>query len=101
MKQLYLYILFCDQKIFYIGITDNLKRRSLQHKKGESPYTKKFFDIKLVYYEKHKTRKEAEKREIQIKKCSRAKKIALIKGDKILLKELSKAHEIVDDPCGR
>ena len=101
MKQWYLYILFCDQKIFFIGITDNLRRRLLQHQSKESPYTKQFFDIQLVYYEIYNTRKEVEKREAQIKKWSRAKKKALIRGDILLLKKLSKGREIVDDLCGK
>lgn len=101
MKQWYLYILFCDQKIFYIGITDNLRRRLLQHQSKESPYTKQFSDIQLVYYEIYNTKKEAEKREAQIKKWSRAKKKALIRGDILLLKKLSKGREIVDDLCGK
>jgi len=76
----YTYILFCNQKIFYVGITNNLKKRLEQHKKKQSPYTKKFSDIKLVYFEKHKLRGQAEKREKQIKNWSNAKKKALIQG---------------------
>ncbi|PIS16959.1 MAG: hypothetical protein COT61_01110 [Candidatus Portnoybacteria bacterium CG09_land_8_20_14_0_10_44_13] len=30
----FLYILFCDQKTFYIGITKNLKSRFEEHRKG-------------------------------------------------------------------
>lgn len=91
----YIYILFCDQKIFYVGITNNLKRRLEQHKKKQSSYTKKFSDIKLIYFEKYKLRSQAEKREKQIKKWSIAKKKALIEGDIKLLKKLSKSHKIV------
>ncbi len=75
------YILFCDQKIFYVGITDNLKRRLLEHKNG---------------YSKYNTRKEAEDREKQIKGWTIAKKIALIKGDKNALILLSKSREVVE-----
>ena len=49
--------------------------------------------VKLVYKESHPNRPEALKREIQIKRWSKSKKLALIKGDKSLLAELSKSHD--------
>ena len=88
----FLYVLFCDQRTFYVGITDNIERRLNQHRNGESFYTKKFSDLRLVYTEKFTKRKEAEKREIQIKGWSVAKKKALIKGDKEDLINLSKCR---------
>lgn len=90
------YILFCNQKTFYVGITKDLKERLNEHKKGYSLYTKKFSDIKLVYKENYKTRKEAELREKQLKGWSIAKKKALILGDKKLLIKLSKSRKLVD-----
>ena len=86
----HVYILFCDKKTFYVGLTDNLERRLTQHKRKESFYTKKFSDLELVFKEKYSLRWQAEKREQQIKKWSVAKKKALIKGNKDLLKKLSK-----------
>lgn len=91
-----LYILFCDQKTFYIGITDNLERRFTQHKNKESFFTKKFSDLRLVYTERFNKRIEAEKREKQLKGWSVAKKKALIEKDKEKLIKLSKCREIVD-----
>ena len=87
----YVYILFCNQKIYYIGSTDNLERRIEQHRRGESTYTQKFSDIKLVYSEPCPTRLEAERRELQIKGWRIAKKKALIAGDTLLLKQLSRS----------
>ncbi len=92
----YVYILFCDNKSYYVGMTDNLDRRIDQHKKGKSFYTKQFSDIQLVYSEKQSSKAAAEKRELQIKKWSVAKKKALINGDLELLKKLSKGLEFVD-----
>ncbi len=89
----YIYILLCDQKTFYVGITDDLKRRVKQHKSKYSRYTKRFSDVRLVYFEKYQTRTQAEKREIQLKNWSIAKRKALIKGDIALLKQLSKGPE--------
>ena len=92
---------FCNQKTFYVGITDNVERRLRQHKNKESFFTKKFSDLELVYTEKFTTRKEAEKREKQIKGWSIAKKNALITNDKEKLVKLSKCREIGDVSCGR
>ena len=88
------YILFCDQKTFYVGMTNDLDRRLSEHKNGYSPYTKKFSDIKLAYQEKFSQKITAELREQQLKKWSVAKKKALIAGDKDLLVKLSKSSEL-------
>ena len=87
------YILLCDQKTFYVGITDNLNRRLNDHNSGYSNYTKKFSNINLVYKECFKSRRDAEVRETQLKGWSVAKKKALIMGDKNLLIRLSKSSE--------
>ena len=76
----YVYMLLCDQKIFYVGITNDLVHRIEQHYKKKSFFTKKFSEIRLVYCEKHKSKKAAVKREKQIKRWSRAKKQMLIDG---------------------
>ncbi|MFA5175598.1 MAG: GIY-YIG nuclease family protein [Patescibacteria group bacterium] len=94
MTNWFIYILFCDQKTFYVGMTDNIERRFLEHKNGYSNFTKKFSDIQLVYTENFTTRNKAESRERQIKGWSIAKKKALIIGDKNLLKKLSKSTGI-------
>ena len=79
----YLYIAKNSQKQLYIGQTSNLKRRIKRHNsKNGGKYTSDYFgDFKIVYYEAYTTRKEAMRRELQIKKWSRAKKEALIQGD--------------------
>ncbi|MEX0812607.1 MAG: DEAD/DEAH box helicase family protein [Chitinophagales bacterium] len=87
----YMYILQCADGSFYTGSTKELALRIEQHKNGEGAnFTAKNLPIKLVYYETFERIDEAFKREKQIQKWSRAKKIALIKGDIELLKRLSK-----------
>jgi len=76
----FVYLLFCDEKTFYIGITNDLVKRLREHKNKESFFTKKFSQIKLVYCKKYKFRKEAADRERQLKGWSRAKKQMLIQG---------------------
>ncbi len=50
--------------------------------------------VKLVYWEPYQNLDDAIKRERQIKRWSRSKKEALIKGEFETLKKLSKSHDI-------
>ena len=76
----YVYMLLCDQKTFYVGMTDKVKERLNDHKSKRSFFTKKFSNIKLVYCEKYKSKFEAAKREKQIKGWKHTKKQMLIDG---------------------
>jgi len=91
------YILLCDNSIFYVGSTSNLERRIKDHRSGYSFYTKQFKKIEFVYKETYRTRVEAERREQQLKKWSVAKKKALISGDLDLLKKSSKKSDCVKE----
>ena len=74
----YVYILNCDQKTFYVGMTNNLESRLADHRNKGSFFTKKFSDIELVHSEQFNSKSEAAKREQQLKGWSRVKKIAMI-----------------------
>lgn len=76
----FVYMLFCDQKTFYVGITSDIVNRIKQHKNKNSFFTKKFSDLKLVYCEKYKSEHEAVLREKQLKGWSKTKKKMLIEG---------------------
>lgn len=80
MKPWYTYLLLCDQKTFYIGITDNPEARLLENRNKKSFFTKKFSDIQIVYCEKYFNKHEAALRERQLKGWSYAKKQLLIEG---------------------
>ncbi len=86
-----IYILICKDNSFYIGVTNNLDRRFIEHQEGADPrcYTLKKRPLQLVYYEFHPNFESAFLRETQLKKWSRAKKEALISGNIEKLKELS------------
>ncbi|HBB76196.1 MAG: hypothetical protein A2186_00405 [Candidatus Levybacteria bacterium RIFOXYA1_FULL_41_10] len=87
----YVYILRTSSNTLYIGQTNNLEKRILEHKNKTSKsakYTRYYNSFKLVYSESFKTRSKAMKREWQLKQWSRAKKEALILGDLRFLKEL-------------
>ncbi|HPW05980.1 MAG TPA: GIY-YIG nuclease family protein, partial [bacterium] len=73
-------MLFCDEKIFYVGITNEPSKRIKQHKNKESFFTKKFSQIRPVYCEKYPTKYQAAEREKQLKGWSKTKKQMLIDG---------------------
>jgi len=77
----YLYILRCSDNSLYCGQTNNLDRRIKEHNNpdSKSKYTRSRRPVKLVYFEKYSTLQEAMKRELQIKKLTKAKKEALVK----------------------
>ncbi len=87
----FLYIIECENKALYTGITTDLKRRFNQHQTGQGGHYTSYNPAKEIrYYEEYATRSEASKREAQIKKWSRTKKLALIKGHKGILKASSR-----------
>ena len=66
---------------FYVGVTNNLKRRIFEHKeKFVEGFTKKYNIDKLVYYELTEDIESAILREKQLKRWHRQWKINLIKG---------------------
>lgn len=85
----YLYILRTATNRLYIGHTNNLLKRLNYHHRGYGATYMKFDPRStVVYCEVFTTRAEAMAREKQLKKWSRRKKEALIKGDLHLLKRL-------------
>lgn len=79
-RQFYLYILTNKaNKVLYTGFTDNLIKRTWQHKQHlAAGFTKKYNVDKLVYYEVFGEMYAALEREKQIKAGSRRKKLDLI-----------------------
>ena len=87
------YILKCSDGSFYVGSTTNLENRLKTHNQGEGAnHTAKRRPVQLVYHERLDSFNDAVKRERQVKKWSREKKEALIRGEKEKLKKLSKSH---------
>lgn len=79
----YVYILRTSSNTLYIGQTNNLTKRTEEHKNRKSKsakYIRYFNSFELVYSEEYKTRKEAMRREYQLKKLSKEKKESLIRG---------------------
>ena len=76
----YVYILECSDGTLYTGIATDVERRLDEHNNSDkgAKYTKVRRPLKLVYTEESQDRSSASKREYEIKKLSREKKLELI-----------------------
>lgn len=75
----FVYILKCLDGSLYTGSTNNIEKRFKSHLEGKGgKYTRSHKPVKIIYEEKFKTKSDALKREMQIKKLSKEKKIILI-----------------------
>ncbi len=76
----YVYILTTkNNKVLYVGVTNDLVRRVNEHKKGlHEGFTKRYHVNKLIYFEIYDYIEHAIAREKQIKAYSRDKKLNLI-----------------------
>lgn len=89
----YVYIISnMGHTVFYIGVTNNIKRRILEHKKGAgSDFTSKYNLKYLLYYEIFDDMNNAIKREKSLKNWHRDWKMNLIKEKNPEMKDL--AHD--------
>ena len=77
----YTYILRCGDGSLYTGWTNDLEKRLAAHNAGSgAKYTRARRPVELVYHEIFPTKTEAMRREAQIKRLSRAEKLALIES---------------------
>ena len=76
----YVYLLTnWNNKVMYVGVTNNLKRRIYEHKKKlVKGFTEKYNLNKLVYFEETQDVTSAIAREKEIKKWRREKKNQLV-----------------------
>jgi predicted GIY-YIG superfamily endonuclease len=89
----HVYLLLLENNSIYVGSTDNVSRRFQEHLSGKgSATTKKFRPIKVIFTEAFPNRTTAVKRELQIKRWSRAKKWALATSSIGQLKTLARSH---------
>jgi putative endonuclease len=75
----FVYIMCSSSGTLYIGMTNGIYRRALQHKRGEiEGFAAQYGCNRLVYCESYDDVRKAIDREKQLKRWTRAKKIALI-----------------------
>ena len=78
----YVYLLRCGDGSLYTGITDDVDRRLAAHRAGKgAKYTRGRGPLELAYVERQPDRPSALRREMAVKKLSRAAKEALIAGE--------------------
>ena len=79
----YTYILKCADGTLYCGWTNNLEKRLKSHNEGKgAKYTRSRLPVILVYYEEFETSRQAQSREVKIKRLTRAQKLELIEQNK-------------------
>ena len=89
----WVYALLCADGSYYVGHTDDLATRCLEHEMGEGGcYTSARLPVALVYAEEFPSREEAMDRERQIKGWSRKKKEALVRRDWAEVSRLAKGR---------
>ena len=78
----YVYLLRCGDDSLYCGWTNDLVARLAAHQSGKgAKYTRAHQPVELVYYEEFETKSEAMHREAEIKRYSRAQKLALVQAN--------------------
>ena len=96
------YMLHCKGGVFYAGHTDNLERRIGDHQSGLiKGFTQSLLPAELVWSQEFTTRDEALSAERRIKGWSRAKKLALIRGDWGEISRLAKSKSGPSTSSGR
>lgn len=79
MSNWFVYIIHCSDNSLYTGIATDLQNRFQQHLEGSgAKYFRGRKPLKIVYQEISPDRSSASKRELEIKRLSRTKKLELI-----------------------
>jgi len=90
MKGGFVYILASKSGVLYVGVTNRLRRRIVEHRlKLVDGFSARYNITRLVYYEKFGDIRNAIAREKQIKGWLRVKKIALIESTNPRWKDLA------------
>ena len=77
----FVYILAGRTRVLYVGVTNNIVRRVVEHRNGiGSRFTRRYGVHQLVYMESTPDVVAAIRREKQIKAWGRSKKVALIES---------------------
>ncbi len=96
MAVYYTYMTVCSDGTLYTGFTDDLVRRMRTHNSGKgAKYTRSRLPVRLVYWEKYGSKRQAMQREYAIKQWTRQQKLQLLspqQRQQILTVEKRSAH---------
>jgi len=94
MRQYYVYLLECSDSTYYVGLTNDLDQRIMEHQQGfiQDCYTFGRRPVQLKYYINLDYINDAIKLEKRLKKWSRAKKLAYFEQDWDTLKSSSRCR---------
>lgn len=87
MRRYFVYFIECSDGTLYVGVTNDVERRFMEHSEGANPssYTAKRRPLKLVHVEVFQWIQHAIAREKQLKGWSAKKKRALLAGEEATL----------------
>jgi len=79
----YVYMLKCNDEKLYTGWTMDVHRRLIEHNTSNkgSKFTRARRPVEICYIERFDDKSSAMKREAEIKKLTKAKKIELVKSN--------------------
>ena len=90
MRSFYVYIMTNRSGTLYVGVTNDLQRRLLEHRVGNgSSFTARYRLVKLIHYEVTEGPHAAITRDKEIKGWTREKKLALVRSENPALKDLA------------
>lgn len=94
-KEFYIYIVECNDKSYYCGVTNSVEKRIWEHNNDldDKHYTFKRRPVILKYVESYKDVNDAITREKQLKRWSRKKKEALIMHNHKDLPEIARGKK--------
>lgn len=79
-KTYYAYIALCSDGTYYVGYTDDVKKREKAHNLAKgAKYTRSRLPVSIVYFEECEDKSAAMSREWHLKKLTHAQKNELVK----------------------
>jgi putative endonuclease len=89
-RRFFVYIACSPSRVIYIGVTNNVQWRMKEHREKLIPgFTTRYNATRLVYFEEYDRADQAIRREKQLKRWARAKKVALIEQSNPQWRDLS------------
>ena len=91
-RRYFIYIMASLSRSVYVGVTNNLIRRTREHKEARTPgFAERYRINRLVYFESFQYVRDAIAREKEIKGRRRSRKVALIEAENPIWAELSES----------